>query len=395
MIRDAATYCLLTVYALLTLVPFVYMASSSIKPRSVFFNAPFLPNDGLFAIDPATAALRVVDVTLLPDAPGVAQVFTLAIEMRLAGETVAAESVRVGYGDVDPDTVDLLISSEPVVNTDVGRVAISPPPNAESSDQVAYTYVITEGNPHGVFHTAWGLLTADNFHRLFFGVPRSGSDGAESFEPTGVWRATVNSFFFASVTSVLATLGAAMGGYALAKFRFAGRAAIDYIVLAALVIPGALLIAPGYKVLYHLGLLDSYVGLILPGLAPAFGVFLFRQAFRASLPDEMLEAARIDGCGEVRIFFTICVPMVRPMLGAFLLITYLGAWNNFLGPQVVLQTPEKYPLAVWIGQLRGVYGIDYGLIMAGTLVAIAPVLLLFLLLQKEFIAGLTSGAVKG
>lgn len=254
------------------------------------------------------------------------------------------------------------------------------------------SYQIVEGNERGLLGRAWGLLTLNNFDRLFTGVPPV--EGAPP-KPTGVWRAIVNSLFFASVSSVLATLGAAMGGYALAKFRFRGRKSIDNLVLAALVIPGALLIAPGYQLLYWLGMLDSYAGLILPGIAPAFGVFLFRQAMITSLPDEMIEAARIDGCGEIKMFFIMALPMVRPMAGAFLMITYLGAWNNFIAPQIVLQTPEKYPLAVWIAQLRGVYGIDYGLIMAGTLVAIAPVLILFLMLQKEFIAGLTAGAVKG
>ena len=130
-------------------------------------------------------------------------------------------------------------------------------------------------------------------------------------------------------------------------------------------------------------------------LAPAFGVFLFRQALLNSVPHELIEAARIDGAGEIRIFFTLVVPLIRPMIGAFLLITFLGVWNNFVAPQVVMQSPERFPLSVAINNLRGIYGSDYGLIMSGTIVSIAPVMCLFLLLQKEFISGLTSGAVKG
>jgi ABC-type glycerol-3-phosphate transport system permease component len=135
--------------------------------------------------------------------------------------------------------------------------------------------------------------------------------------------------------------------------------------------------------------------LILPGLTPAFGVFLFRQAMVNAVPATLIESARIDGAGEFRIFFTIVLPLVRPMIGAYLMITFLGTWNNFIGPQIVLQDPSSFPLSVAINQLRGLYGTDYGLIMSGTLISIAPVLALFLLLQKEFIAGLTSGAVKG
>ena len=129
--------------------------------------------------------------------------------------------------------------------------------------------------------------------------------------------------------------------------------------------------------------------------APAFGVFLFRQATISSVPWELLEAARMDGCGEGRLFAQVVLPLVRPMVGTFLMITFLGVWNNFIGPQVVLQSPEMFPLSVAVAQLRGLYYQDYGLQMAGTLVAILPVLALFLLLQREFVSGLTAGAVKG
>jgi ABC-type glycerol-3-phosphate transport system permease component len=312
--------------------------------------------------------------------------------VRVAGQDEAgARLLRIGYGEVAAEEVDFMIPRDAEPNTGLGRVE---PPEAVAPGQPLH-FEIAAGNPHGFLGRSWGMLTLENFDRLFYGVPDESNPGQRINTTPTLGRALLNSFFFASVSAVLATLGAAMGGYALAKFRFRGRNLIDNTVLAALVIPGALLIAPGYQLLYWLGMLDTYVGLILPGIAPAFGVYLFRQAMITSMPDEMIEAARIDGCGEIKIFFQMALPMVRPMAGAFLLITYLGAWNNFIGPQIILSTPEKYPLAVWISQLRGVYGIDYGLIMAGTLVAIAPVLILFLMLQKEFIAGLTAGAVKG
>lgn len=226
-------------------------------------------------------------------------------------------------------------------------------------------------------------LTAKNFLKLF------------DPQQVGFGRPLLNSIFYASTSAVIATLFSAMGGFALAKYRFPGRGLVTNLVMVCLIVPGALLLAPSYQVLFQLHLLDSYAGLILPVAAPAFGVYLFRQAFISSLPDEMLEAGRMDGCSEFRLFFQLGLPMVRPMVGAFMLITYLAAWNNFIGPQIFMQTPEKFPLAVAVAQLRGPYGTDYGLLMAGTVVAVMPVLLLFLLLQKEFIQGLTSGAVKG
>ena len=232
----------------------------------------------------------------------------------------------------------------------------------------------------GFLGVAWGELTIDNFVRLFRSL--------------ALGRAMLNSLFLSSVTSMLATLCCAAGGYALAAYRFRGRRAVTGLVLAALIIPPPLLLAPGYAVLYRLGLLDTYAGLILPAIAPAFGVFLFRQAVLQSVPPQLLEAGRLDGCSELGLFGRIALPLLRPMTGAFLMITFLAVWNNFIGPQIVLQSPEKQPLAVAIAQLKGVYYEDYGLMMAGTLVSIAPVAFLFLLLQKDFVSGLTLGAVK-
>ncbi|USO00263.1 MAG: carbohydrate ABC transporter permease [Phycisphaeraceae bacterium] len=233
----------------------------------------------------------------------------------------------------------------------------------------------------GFLGIAWDHLTFSNFTRLF-GEAHMGS-------------AILNSFFVSSVSAVVATLACAAGGFALARYRFRGRGPITVLVLGALIIPPPLLLAPTYELLYHLSLLDTFTGLLLPGIAPAFGVFLFRQATIQSVPRELLEAARIDGCGELRAFFVIVLPLLRPMIGAFMLITFLMWWNNFISPQVILQDPQKFPLAVAISQLKGVYYQDYGLQMAATVVSVAPVMILFLLLQKEFIAGLTAGAVKG
>lgn len=211
----------------------------------------------------------------------------------------------------------------------------------------------------------------------------------------GLGRAFLNSVFISSVTALLAALFAAMAGFVLARHRFRGRTAVTAIVLGAVVIPAPLLLAPGYQLLFHLGLLDTFAGLILPAIAPAFGVFLFRQSVLSSVPPALLEASRIDGCGEVRAFFAIGLPLIRPMFGAFVLIVFIGTWNNYIAPQVVLQTPGKFPLAVAVANLKSTYYQDYGLLMAGAVVSVAPVIALFLLLQRDFISGLTSGAVKG
>ena len=233
----------------------------------------------------------------------------------------------------------------------------------------------------GFLGVAWERISLDNFRHLF--------------AQTGIARALLISSLLSSVSAVLATLCCAMAGYALARLDFVGKRVVLWLVLAGLIVPPTLLVAPGYQVLYSLNLIDSLWGLILPAAAPALGVYLFRQAIQTAVPRELLEAARMDGCGDVRAFFRVVLPLVQPMVSAFLLLSFLAMWNNFLSPQVVLQEPRSFPLAVTIAQLKNVYYQDYGLLMAGTLFAILPVAMLFLVLQKDFVAGLTAGAVKG
>ena len=166
------------------------------------------------------------------------------------------------------------------------------------------------------------------------------------------------------------------------------------IMLTTLLIPGQVVMAPLYEQLYHLGLVDTRAGLIIPGAVSVFGVFLFRQSI-LQVPNELLQAARLDGCSEFRIYWDIVMPVSRPMIGAFCLISFMGAWNNFLWPQVMLHHDDKFTLPIALNQMIGVYGNQYGMLMAGTLVSVLPVMALFLLLQREFVAGLTAGAVKG
>ena len=188
--------------------------------------------------------------------------------------------------------------------------------------------------------------------------------------------------------------GSAMCGFALAKYEFRGKKAIMLLMLATLMIPGQVIIAPLYELVYRLGMVDSYLGLIIPGAVSVFGIFLFRQAI-LQVPDELLHAARIDGCSEFRIYWDVVMPITRPMVGAFCLISFMGSWNNFLWPQVLLHHSDRFTLPIGMNQMVGIYTQEYGALMAGTLLSVLPVILLFLALQREFVAGLTAGAVKG
>jgi ABC-type glycerol-3-phosphate transport system permease component len=155
-----------------------------------------------------------------------------------------------------------------------------------------------------------------------------------------------------------------------------------------------LLFAPVYEMIVKLGLVDTYTGLVLPGLVSAYGIFLFRQAM-LSIPSEMLDAGRIDGCSEFAIYLRLVMPLVRPMAAAFCLVTFLSHWNSYFGPSIFLHSQDKLTLPVILNLYVGQYRSDYGVFLAGTLLAIIPPAVLFLVLEKEFVSGLTSGAVKG
>jgi ABC-type glycerol-3-phosphate transport system permease component len=169
-----------------------------------------------------------------------------------------------------------------------------------------------------------------------------------------------------------------------------------FVMLATMLLPAQVLIPGSYELMQRIGWLDSYFAITVPGAVSVFGMFLFMNAFRG-VPDELLAAARVDGCSELRIWWEVALPCIRPMIGAFTLMCFLGAWNSFLWPQLVLQDEAKYTLPIGLANLRSTpeTGQSMGPLMAATLVCVLPVMLLFFMLQRDFISGLTSGAVKG
>ncbi len=204
----------------------------------------------------------------------------------------------------------------------------------------------------------------------------------------------INSLFVSAAIVLLQLLLSSLAGFALAKYDFRGKRLLMVIMLATMMIPGQILLAPMYDLLYHLGLIDTYWALTIPGAVSVFGIILFRQSM-LHIPDELLDAGRIDGCSEFRIYWEVVLPVSRPMVGAFTLISFMGAWNSFLWPQIVLNTRDRFTLPIALNEMVSIYSQEYGPLMAGTLISILPVVILFFLLQKEFLAGLTTGAVKG
>ena len=245
---------------------------------------------------------------------------------------------------------------------------------------VAATTKGTDDLFHYTFFPPLSRLSLASFRDLFTTVPYG--------------RYLLNSTFITCASVLVQLFFSSLAGFALAKYEFRGKKAVMVLMLATLLIPGQVVMAPLYELLYRLGLVDTYAGLIIPGAVSVFGIFLFRQSL-LSVPDELLHAARIDGCTEFRIYWDVVMPVARPMIGAFCLISFMGTWNSFLWPQIMLHSRERFTLPIGLNQLVGLYQQQYGMLMAGTLLAVLPVVVLFLLLQKEFVAGLTSGAVKG
>lgn len=203
-----------------------------------------------------------------------------------------------------------------------------------------------------------------------------------------------NSALLATTVTVLSTLVNAMAGYAFAKLRFRGRDRLYRFLLGALVIPVQVAMLPLFLLMKQLHLVNSYWGVIIPGLASIFGIFLVRQ-YTLGVPDELLDAARMDGASEWRIFVSIVLPVIRPILVTLAIFTFMGTWNDFMWPLVVLSDARMYTLPVALANLSGEHVQDTELMMAGSVLTVLPVLLVFVALQRYYIAGVTAGSVKG
>ncbi|MEU6846498.1 carbohydrate ABC transporter permease [Streptomyces sp. NPDC046716] len=210
-------------------------------------------------------------------------------------------------------------------------------------------------------------------------------------------RYFLNSVIVAVLVTVCNLLFCSMLGYALAKLNFSGRSKVFGVVLAALMVPANLMVLPLFVLINQMNLLDTYAGLVLPFAAGAFGVFLMRQ-FMQSIPDELLEAARMDGAGEWYIFWRIVLPLVKPALATLTIFTFLGSWNNFIWPLIATNDPDKYTLPVALATFANdpnrTVGGGNGMLMAGSLLVVLPVLVVFAVLQRHFTQGIATAGMK-
>lgn len=221
----------------------------------------------------------------------------------------------------------------------------------------------------------------DNYNRLIASV--------------NIWRGLWNTVFVSVTATLLNVYCAALVGYGFSKFNFPFKNTLFMFVLATMMIPGQLGIIGFYKLMDSLHLLDTYYPLILSSLSNAFGVFLIRQFSDSSVPTEIIESSRIDGCGELQIFHKIILPLLVPALATYAIFAFIGKWNDFLTPLIILFDSNKQTLPVMIAGVRSQFTSDFGAQYVGIVISVIPIILFFSLMSKRIISGVAAGAVKG
>ncbi|HEY1179732.1 MAG TPA: carbohydrate ABC transporter permease [Phytomonospora sp.] len=252
-----------------------------------------------------------------------------------------------------------------------------------------------------LFPLYWMVIAATHRTEDLFTSPPPFLPGGELLnnlarleESVGFSRVAANSVGIALVYTVLSSLLSAMCGYGLAKYRFRGRGVILAVILGTMMIPFQVLLVPLFEMMAGFGWIDTYQAVIVPFLANAFGIFLMRQAF-LDFPDELIEAGRIDGCGEARIFYRIVLPAARPQLAAVVIFTFIAQWGSFLWPLLMLNSEDQYTIPVALSTMVGLSKVDYSGLMLGSFAATLPIMAVFLFFQRQFISGLLGGSVKG
>jgi len=208
------------------------------------------------------------------------------------------------------------------------------------------------------------------------------------------WRNLGWSLYVAIASTVLTLLFCSMGGYAFALFEFKYKNALFGLVMGTMLLPSFMNMIPTFMIMDALGWIDQPRALYIPGAASAFGIFLMRQFVASSIPKDLVEAARMDGCSELGIYARIVLPLLKPALGTLGLITFIASWNNFIGPLIVMRSPDMYTLPLALRSLQSPVDTEWGALMTGSAIATLPLVVLFVLSSRQLISGLTAGAVK-
>jgi ABC-type glycerol-3-phosphate transport system permease component len=279
-------------------------------------------------------------------------------------------------------------------------VAKKQPPRVRGTDLLTYAVLILAGLAF-ILPFYWMIVSSFRPTAQFFQLPIPlvpNPPSLENFETlfarSNFGRGLFNSAFLAIVSVILQVMFCALAGYTFAKLRFRGRDALYIGILTTMMIPLGVGLIPNFIIMARIGWVDTYQALIVPGIANAFGIFWMRQ-YCLSVPDELLDAARVDGAGEFGIFARIVLPVIRPALASLAIFVFLSSWNDFLQPLVFLRSEDKFTVQLWLSIVDRQGNMSQpAIVMAGSLLASIPIVIMFAALQRHFIAGLTAGSVK-
>ena len=253
-----------------------------------------------------------------------------------------------------------------------------------------------------VFPFIWSALLSTRDRSEIFGSGISFAIGdslmvnyAKLLEIMPFWKAMFNSIYVAFLGTTISLLFCSMGGYAFAVFKFRGKNVLFGMLVGSMAIPPVLSLIPYFMIVKFLGLLDNHMAVWLPFTTTPFGIFLMRQHVIASIPKELLEAAKLDGAGEFRTYWSVVLPLMKPALATLAIVQFVFFWNMFMQPLVVLNNPDNYVITQALRSVQGIPNTPWGAVMLGTTISILPLVITYLFASKQMISGLTSGAVKG
>lgn len=253
-----------------------------------------------------------------------------------------------------------------------------------------------------VFPFIWSALLSTRDRTEIFGSGISFAIGdslainyAKLLEIMLFWQAMFNSIYVAFLGTTISLLFCSMGGYAFAVYQFRGKNVLFGMLVGSMMIPPVLSLIPYFMIVKFLGLIDNHMAVWLPFTTTPFGIFLMRQHVVASIPKELLEAAKLDGAGEFRTYWSVVLPLMKPALATLAIVQFVFFWNSFMNPLVVLTSPENYVITQALRSVQGIPNTPWGAVMLGTTISILPLVTAYLFASRQMISGLTSGAVKG
>jgi len=263
-------------------------------------------------------------------------------------------------------------------------------------------FLITGGALLCIFPFYWMIVVASRPSSQVFNFPPPLLPGTLFVENVQSLLASIpyvraygNSLFYALTVTALMLFFDSMAGFAFAKYEFPLRDTLFTFLLTTMMIPGTVTLIPWFLEMKWFGWINSYAALIVPNAVDAFGIFWMRQYTQGAVPNELIDAARIDGCGDFTMYSRIALPIISPALGALAILTFLGHWNNLVGPLIIMNDPMKFTLTVALRTLVGLRLTDYGALMAGTVGAVVPILIVYLAGARRFVAGIAAGSLQG